>query len=276
MKKLMIGIVAVVMMLALFAGCKSASQENVVIIESIAPTTVPEIPKETPAAAPEAEQPSVETSAEPAEPTQASKPVGKEFFDDAAFVGDSVSLKLSYYCKATKALGNAQFFTAGSLGSGNALDKVSAESVHPSYQGEKMRVEDCIEKSGVKKVFIMLGMNDIGIYGPDEAVSNYETLIDKILEKSPDVEIYVQAMTPMTSTSNIIGKNLNNDNIVKYNANLKALAERRGWQYIDVYSAVVMTDGTLNPEYCSDNDEMGIHFTEEGCQIWVDYLFENV
>ena len=88
------------------------------------------------------------------------------YFDDAVFIGDSITLKLYHYVKdmrnqGTPCLGGAKFLTAGSLGSGNALWPVSKESVHPSYQGDKMRIEKAIELMGARKVYIMLGMNDV-------------------------------------------------------------------------------------------------------------------
>lgn len=195
------------------------------------------------------------------------------YFDDAAFVGDSVSLKLSYYAAATGKLGNAQFFTSGSLGAGNALWEVSDESVHPSYNGTKMLIEDCIANSGASKVYIMLGMNDIGLYGIDDTIVNYEELVSRIKEKSPSVQIVVQSMTPMTSTSNIMGSSLNNDNIKVYNNRLSELCSKNGWAFVDVASVMYDAQGiNLNRDFCSDPDDMGVHFTEAGCEKWIEYL----
>lgn len=202
--------------------------------------------------------------------------VDKSYFDDAAFVGDSVSLKLSYYQAATKALGEAQFFASGSLSAGNSLWEISDKSVHPSYQGTKMLVEDCIQKSGAKKVYIMLGMNDIGLYGLEGSIENYKTLIARIKEKSPDVIIFIESMTPMASTSNLSGSSLNNTNIRKYNIMLLETCEEMGWYFVDVGSVMYDDDGTyLRPSYCSDLDGMAIHFTNEGCERWVEYLLTH-
>ncbi len=195
------------------------------------------------------------------------------YFDDVAFIGDSVSLKLSYYAAATGALGNAQFFTSGSLGAANALWEVSGESVHPSYNGTKMLIEDCIANSGASKVYIMLGMNDIGLYGIDDTISNYEELVGRIKAKTPSVEIVIQSMTPMTSTSNIMGSSLNNDNIKIYNSRLSELCKKNGWAFVDVASVMYDAQGiNLNRDFCSDPDDMGVHFTEAGCEKWIAYL----
>ena len=35
-------------------------------------------------------------------------------------------------------------------------------------------------------------------------------------------------------------------------------------------------EGNLKREYCSDPDNMGVHFTDEGCKVWIDYLRTHV
>ena len=197
--------------------------------------------------------------------------VDVSFFDDAVFIGDSVSLMLQYYCAATKALGNAQFLCAGSLSATNALWEVSSQSVHPSYQGKKMLVEDGVAASGAKKVYIMLGINNIS-YGVDYAANDMVTLIDRILAKSPGVTIIIESTTPMASSSTIVTNSLNNEKIQAYNDKMKSICEERGWFFVNVAESVRDSSGYLNSSYCSDNNSMGIHFTNDGCKVWVEYL----
>lgn len=218
---------------------------------------------------PPAQSGSVNTAGAVAE----SEKVGASYFDNVAFVGDSVSLKLSYYAASTGKLGNAQFFTAGSLGCANALWEVSDESVHPSFQGTKMLVEDCIANSGASTLYIMLGMNDIGLYGIDDTIENYKTLLGKITAKSPQIKVVVQSMTPMTSTSTILGQSLNNENIKIYNSRLSQMCSENGWAFVDVASVMYDAQGAnLNRDFCSDPDGLGVHFTEAGCEKWIEYL----
>lgn len=198
--------------------------------------------------------------------------VDRSYFDDAAFVGDSISLKLSYYQASTSALGKAQFFASGSLSAANALWDVSDKSVHPSYQGTKSRVEDCVAMSGAKKLFIMLGMNDIGIYGLEGSIENYKELLGLIIEKSPGIEVFVQSMTPMAASSTSKSSKLNNDKIKEYNALLLEMCKENGWYFLDVASVMYDGAGYLKDSYCSDLSSMGMHFTNEGCDAWVNYL----
>lgn len=198
------------------------------------------------------------------------------YFDDAVFVGDSVSLKLSYYEAAVDLLGKAQFLTSGSLGSGNALWDIKPESVHPSYQGSKMLIEDAIAQMGAGKVYIMLGMNDIALYGIDASVANMVTLIGRIRSKSPHIAVYVQSMTPLTSTSNLLSSSGHNPaNIQTYNEKLLAACQSNGWAFVDVASVMYDSNGYLKRDYCSDPDDMGIHFTNAGCAAWIDYLYTH-
>ena len=201
------------------------------------------------------------------------------WFDDAVFVGDSVSVKLSYYEASVDRLGKAQFLVAGSLSATNALwDVDRSNAVHPTYKGKKQKVEDSIAQMSVKKVYIMLGMNDINAVGINGSVKNFEKLCNNILEKSPNVQIYVQSVTPMASSSNVASSKegrLNNKSIYEYNKKLCALAQERGWYFINVAEVMFDDNGYLKNEYCSDLNSMGIHFTNAGCKAWIDYLLTH-
>ena len=203
------------------------------------------------------------------------------FFNGTLFVGDSVTLKLERYVRAARKknpslLGKAKFFCAGSLGSGNLQEKVSAKSNHPSLKGKKMLLEDAVKASKAKRVYIMLGMNDIAVYGIQGSVDNMMSLIRKVRKKSPNVEIYVQSATPRLKGKD--QKKLNNANLEKYDQQLcQAVKDygKPGVYFVDVASALRADDGTLPKAYCSDPEGQGIHFTDEACEIWIDYLYTH-
>lgn len=192
-------------------------------------------------------------------------------FDDAVFIGDSVSVWLQYYGTATKALGNAKFLCAGSLSSTNALGPVTDSSVHPSYQGKKMTVEDGVASTGAQKVYIMLGINNIS-FGLERSTGDMVTLINRILAKSPDVTIFIQSVTPMSPKSNILSRGLNNDTIIAYNERMQELCEENGWYFVNVAEVFRDAEGYLPAQYCSDYEGMGIHFNNAAAKNWVAYL----
>ncbi len=213
-----------------------------------------------------------------------SQRVDPSYFDDAVFIGDSVSNKLRLYVTAQRKtdasyLGKAQFLTAGSLGSHNALWDVSRkDSVHPAYEGNKSLLEDSVAAMGAKKVYIMLGMNDIGLYGVEDSITSMETLIQRILEKSPDAKIYIESATPMMEAFETT--KLNNDTIMEYNQKMLELCQKKGYYFVDVASVMKDENGNLIADYCSDpypdqSGNMGIHFTDVGCKVWIDYLYTH-
>ena len=282
MKKSRFAAVAAIMAVMLFCTACSSTPEA---------SSVTETPSSTAAsasAAPESTSPASSEAAEPSESPVETPPgtlgestrVADSYFDDAVFIGDSVSLKLNRYASEQRKsnanfMGKAQFLTAGSMGSGNALQPVSDESIHPMYNGEKLSLADSVAKSGAKKVYIMLGMNDLAPYGVDGAVENMQKLITTILEKTPDAKIYIQSATPLVKAKNISTHKLNNTNMAAYNEKLAALCAEQGYYFVDVASVVSDSEGNLIQSYCIDPDNMGIHFTDEGCQVWIDYLYTH-
>ncbi len=201
--------------------------------------------------------------------------VGASWFDDAVFVGDSVSVTLANYADDYGALGNADYLCAVSLGYNNALwDLYNPNNVHPKYNGTKVTVDEGVRLSGKKKVFIMLGMNDVGLYGVDGTIDGMITLTNRILQKSPDVQIYIQTVTPLIR--GMARGGLNNTNVALYNEKARQVCAERGFIFVDVASAVEDSEGYLIYDYCGDPNYMGLHFNYKGCAQWVEYLKRHV
>lgn len=197
--------------------------------------------------------------------------VDASYFDDAVFVGDSVCMSLQFYCASTKALGNATFLCAGSLSPLNADWEITEESKHPIYNGKKMFVEDAVAECGAKKVYIMLGINSLA-FGFEDCISDMVRFVDRIIEKSPDVQIILQSVTPMTVDSPRTDDKLNNAIIERYNKRMLDIAQERGWYYVNIAEAFSDEDGYLKKYLCSDPKDMGIHVNFEADKLWVNYL----
>lgn len=200
-----------------------------------------------------------------------------KFFDGAVFVGDSVTLGLRNYVtsernKGHECLGKAKFLTAGSMGYSNTLPKIGTQnSIHPKYKDKEMYIEDALALLKAEKVFIMLGMNDFCIYSVKEGIGNAEKCINKIKDKNPGIEIYIESVTPALRDRG----SFNNANIDKFNAALKKFCEENGCTYVDVASIMKNSNGALIKSYCSDPEGKGVHMTYEGCRAWVNYLYKT-
>lgn len=260
MKKLISLLLLLLITVTVLSACQSDKKEEATEAETIAETQAP-----------------TEASTEAADESgQTSEPVDASWFDDAVFIGDSVTVALDYACEDDKSLlGDAKFVCAQSLGYHNALWDLDAEyAVHPTYEGETILAETAAEKTGANKVFIMLGVNDIGTYGAEDTMEQAKLLAERILENSPDVTLYFQSTTPMIADKE--SDWLNNDKITAFNDLLEAYCDEQGYYYLDVYHQVCDDSGALNPSYCNDPDVQGIHFTVEGCTVWADYLKSSV
>ena len=187
----------------------------------------------------------------------------KTFFDDALFIGDSVSVTLQAYAETTGELGSAIFLAKTSFGVYNATHG----NMQLYYQGVYYDVEDSVAATGAKKVFIMLGVNDIGWQPLEETIGYWRTMLERIQQTNPDVDIYIQSCLPIW-TGGETGW-LTNENVDLYNEMLRSLAEETGCFYIDVASYLKDYTGGMAKAYTSDRY---VHLTNEGAEVWAKVL----
>ena len=205
--------------------------------------------------------------------------VDDSYFNDAVFIGDSISYGFELYVTEKRAngetvLGEAKFLTSGSLSYGNSLWDVSDESVHPTYNGEKMKLEDAIAQIKPGKIYILLGTNDVALYGVEQTIANADTEISRMLEASPGAEIFIMSTTPKYSPaeSDVDGA-LNNADIDALNVAMRQFAVEKGYNFMNIAPLFKDETGGLAAVYCSDKEGMGIHFTSAAYDIWLNFLY---
>ncbi|MHB8338143.1 MAG: GDSL-type esterase/lipase family protein [Ignavibacteriaceae bacterium] len=134
--------------------------------------------------------------------------------------------------------------------------------ISDSTDGILNRIDKTLEAKP-KKIFIMIGVNDLSSGSPlDLIVSNYEKIVDKIKANSPLTEIYIHSVLP---TNDIYYKgNATNDKIRILNERLQTIANKYGLNYIDVFSKVLDNNGRLDERYSND----GVHLLGKGYLVW--------
>ena len=205
------------------------------------------------------------------------EPVDPDWFSDAAFVGDSVSVMLRMYNDSSHALGDPAFFCAESLSPRNAMAAEEGSERLPEWPrgtGKRPKLPEGIAEFGAKKIYFMLGMNSIS-GGVDKAAEDLVTLIGLISEKSPEADILIQPVTPMTADSPRADDLLNNGTIRQYDRLLTRLCRENGWYYVDSAQALTDENGFLRADYSGDK-AMGIHLNFTGAEAWADYLLTHV
>ena len=201
---------------------------------------------------------------------------GYEYFDGSVFLGDSVTLGLKNYATKKRQsdsffLGNAQFIAVGSYGVADTLVPISSpNSIHSLYKGEISQPQDIIADMGASKVFICLGLNDVGIYTQNEYLNNYSILINRIRKVSPDTQIAIISVTPLTLEGE--RKVLYNAKIDEYNNALISFANENGCYFLDITTILKDEEGYLADELSSDNY---CHLMPEAYDKWIDHMLTH-
>ena len=187
--------------------------------------------------------------------------VDESYFKDALFIGDSrlqgfgfwSGLPATYYCAT-----------------GFHIYKYETTKVVQTENG-KVPIFDAMPYDAFTKIYIKVGLNELG-YGTEENFEEtYAQLIAKLREYEPRAIIYVHAILPVTAQKSETDKAHNNPNIVKRNAALKEFAKSQKAYFLDAGPVLSDDEGNLKPEMTSD----GIHLKPEYMKIWREYLCEH-
>jgi lysophospholipase L1-like esterase len=120
------------------------------------------------------------------------------------------------------------------------------------------------------KVFILIGINDIGRSFPDSIIMrNYKRIIRRIKEESPRTKIYVQTLLPVNNTFTPALPHFNKDqHILAVNEGIKKLSISENLTLIDLYSPFLDKDNRLDKNYAFD----GLHLNGIGYLKWAELL----
>lgn len=193
----------------------------------------------------------------------------EEYFNNAVFVGDSIMLGFRNYAmkRQDMFLPDVEFLAAGSFSANNALWPVDEKSVHPVYQGKQRQIWESVSMMKRDKVFLMLGMNDLNVYGLEGTCEAYKELIEKIKETNPKAEFHIMSMTYVLKGKDK-GK-LENNTIREFNEMLEQMAEDNDWGFVNIAEPLSDVNGDLAEEYCSDDFA---HQKPEAYDVWVEIL----
>lgn len=186
--------------------------------------------------------------------------VDNSYFDDAVFIGDSRTQGFIIY----NGLSNATAYMDKGLKVDTAFTKADIE-----VNGVKMSAMDALAQNKTfKRVYVMLGVNELGWAYSDIFIEKYGELVDKIKEIKPDAEIYIQSILPVSEKKSSSDKIYNMTKINEYNSLIKKMAEDKKVYYLNVAEAVADSSGYLPAEASTD----GVHLNKEYCGKWLDYL----
>ena len=183
-----------------------------------------------------------------------SNPVAQtvDSFDNILFLGDSNTVRL----------GSGSYLSEENKGKiKNSIFKAEV-GVGPQYWIDN--IESLPRDSEVKAVCVLLGVNS-----PDS--NSMKILIDKLIERYPDKNIYVQKVFPVGVAYGSAASTLNSK-ISAYNEEVKSYCnQKENVFFIDTTEGYVTSEGYLEQ---SKAESDGLHLVD--CDSWLENIEANV
>ncbi len=178
-----------------------------------------------------------------------------EFFDDALFIGDSITTGLYLYGYLDPSLVYAKLGLAPST----ALDsEIDGETIDSKISANKP-----------SKIYIMLGTNSVGYADGNylaECMGELVTHISKISK----AKVYVLSIPPVTYYAEADYDNaLTTSAINEYNSALESVVSGTKAKFLDLHSVLTAPDGYYYEEY---HEMDGIHFMGSTYQVMLSFL----
>jgi lysophospholipase L1-like esterase len=192
--------------------------------------------------------------------------VDMSYFDDALFIGDSLTQGFEVYASG---IPNAKY--AAYLGVG---PKQFMEGTVTNLNGETVAAIDEILAAQPKKVYILLGTNSMASLTDEAFLKYYGDFLDYLIPQLPaDTVYYIQGIPPVTAEKAAADENYALSRITSLNDSLAQMAYARGLNYLDLYTALADDTGAQNAAYSAGSD--GIHLNGKGYDAWREYLITH-
>ena len=215
-----------------------------------------ETPTEEPAV--EEEETKPEDSMNPEE----SESIKQDFFEDTLFIGDSRTVGIMQY----GGIQGATFYAS----SGMSVFLLEKKTVYIPEEG-RMVLSEVLERKQYKKIFLMLGINELG-YPFESIEKKYGEVVEQLKASQGEAVIYLCANLHVTKEQSEKDSIYNNENVNRVNQMIAGLADNERTFYVDVNGLFDDEEGNLSMEYASD----GFHVWGRFYTNWADWLQKNV
>ena len=198
-------------------------------------------------------------------PVREFQTVDDAYFHDALFIGNSRTVGLSMFGSMPE---ETTFYATVGM---NIFDLMGSSAQIPPEEGPEQSFASLMSEKQFGKIYIMLGINDLGTGTNESFAEYYKGVIDQIHQLQPDAIIYIQSIINVSAARDAQGDYISNAVIDKRNALIKELADNDYCFYLNVNEVLVDANGCLNADYTSD----GIHLGGGSLSIWEDYLYSH-
>ena len=200
---------------------------------------------------------------------------GMEYQNALTFLGDSTTYGMLPYEALPGGKENKQVWK-GAVGNTITFKYVADVKILYPQTGEELTIKEAARKAQPEYLVITLGVTG-GVSSnleEEDFKRIYRTVVDGILEVSPDTKIILQSILPVTKVKWDQYKKITNDKITRFNGWVADLAKEyytaeKNVYYADTFSALVDEEGYMRAEYGSGD---GLHPCLAGYQAILRYL----
>lgn len=187
--------------------------------------------------------------------------VDQSYLDDALFIGDSRTDTLRLYA----GWDNATYYVKTGTNVWEIL------SLKVKVGKKTMTIEQALKKKKFGKIYIMLGINEIGTGSAKDFYKQYKSVVKRIRELQPDAILFVQSIMHVTAKVSDSDKTVTNERIDARNKLLAKLADNDMIYYIDENEALDDENHCLTAKYTYD----GVHLEAKYVQPWKDFILAH-
>lgn len=189
--------------------------------------------------------------------------VDEDYFSDAIFIGDSRTVGLLRY-------GEWEEPVSFHASTGLTVFGLFTKPVEGT-DGVKRTLEEVLSQNQYQKIYLMVGINEMGRGNLEEFLEEYRSAIEHIRELQPEAILYLQGIMKVTQKRSDKGDYIHNQGIEERNVGIAGLADYVNVYYLDVNQALCTPEGVLEPSYTSD----GVHLKAQYVPLWKEFLKEH-
>lgn len=206
---------------------------------------------------------------------QAQTVTNQRVYDTIPFIPEHTPQRLAQFAKEPVVTGKVIFLGNSITEMGNWKKATGDTTVinrgigGDITYGVLKRLKDITDRKP-SKLFILLGINDIGKDIPDAVIAdNYLKIVNEVHSKCPETRIYVESVLPLNPTIKNFPQHYDKEeHVLAVNKLLKANAAIGNYTFVDIFHLFVDADGRLKSELTYE----GLHVKPAAYDIWVAYL----
>ncbi len=191
-----------------------------------------------------------------------SEPMDEDYIKNTVFLCDSTLYWLRRNLVEPEQIWTGKEYT-------QTLAYQSTFKILDPYDNVERPIREVVELHKPERMIITLGINGLSFMSFEEVHDEYLDLVTDIKEISPDTDLILQSILPMSPDMfRWSNADVNNEKITKANAIILDIAEQTGCKYLDTFSVLIDEDGYAKDELFND----GLHPSNEGLELIIDYI----